>query len=215
MTKVFKTTSWKKLVIEYQWWIEKFNFYFDDVKLYYNTRDYCDFWDFTQYEVEYLQWKYDDDIKNWDCEKNEKLEKLKLDNIIIWFNIVDYWSNGCKISKSYDIECDGFLIFKKDAKDEYINYVFDCLEKRWNWEIYCVWVYSPVYYKRMDKNLYWEYEYVKHYENIDYGDGFFDFEDAKNSYWEEIIKGSECDNFYEYELIDAKQYKLETQPSKE
>lgn len=206
MTKVFTTTTWKKIVIELQWWTEKFNFYFDDVKLYYNTRDYRDFWDLKKYEVEYLQWRCEDE------EKDEKLEKMKLDNIIIWFDIVDYWCNGCRIRKSYENECEGFLIFDKNASDEYIKYVFDCLEKRWNWEIYCVWVYSPVYYKRMNKNEYWVYEYVKHFENIDYCDWFFDFEEAKNSY-EKVIDASEMDNFYEYELIDAKQYKLETQPS--
>lgn len=152
-----------------------------------------------EYEVEYLQWKSDDD------EKNEKLEKMKLDNIIIGFNILDYWSNWCRIRRSDEIECDGFLIFDKNASDEYIKYVFDCLEKWWNWEVYCVWVYSPVYYKRLDFGVDWQYEYIKYREWIDSGNGFFDFDEAKNSY-ETLVDNYECDYFTEYEFITEEEY---------
>lgn len=207
MTKVFTTTTWKKIVIEFQWWTEKFNFYFNDVKLYYNTKDYSDFWDLEKRQVEYLQWRYED------TEKNENLEKMKLDNIIVWFNIVDYRSNGCRISISDTYECDGFLIFDKTATDEYIQYVLKCLNKWWNGEIYCVWVYIPTYYKATEKDEYWNYNYIKAWKNIDYCDWFFDFEEAKNSY-EKVIDASEMDNFYEYEWMSELEYRRECEPEK-
>lgn len=207
MQKVFKTTSWKKLVIELQGYVEPFEFYFDNVKLYYNTRDYKDFWDLEGYEVEYLQWKND--------EKNEKLEKMKLENLIIWFNIFEH--SQVAIHRSYENTCDGFLIFDKNASDDYIKYVFDCLEKRWNWEVYRVWVYSPVYYKRLDYAVDWQYEYIKYWEWIDSENGFFDFDEAKNSY-ETLVDNYECDYFTEYEFITENEYikeKYNNLPSKE
>lgn len=211
MQKVYKTITWKKIVIELQGYVEPFDFYFDDVKLYYNTMDYKEFWDLKKRQVEYLQWKCDDD------EKDENLEKMKLENLIIWFDIIDYWSNGCRIRKTYENTCDGFLIFNKKASDNYINYVFDCLEKRWNWEVYCVWVYEPVYYKRLNFSIDWQYEYIKYREWIDSESGFFDFDEAKNSY-EALVDDYECDYFTEYEFMSENEYikeKYNSLPSKE
>lgn len=202
MSKTYLTKTWKLIEVSIDNFHEEFNYY-EDVECAFNTRDYCVLWNFTEYEVDYLCGKIDFD----ENERNDKLEKLKLDKIIVWFNIIDYRSNWVKIRRVDTIESDWFIIFDKDSSDEYVKTVFDEFEKRFNWEIYRVSVYAPVYYKSIDKDVFWKINYVKQREFIDWCSWFFDFDEAKNSYWEEIIEKSESDWFSEFIQMSESEYK--------